>query len=124
MINNSNILQQQYVTLKYRKNSFLSGIFTTLRRRTIKMPAIRILDAAFDMFFEGQVENVSIEQISLKSGVPMDDLLAIYPSLDAITKTLSERSIAKLKATGEILAQQKGINTLRELISNDLVFFL
>lgn len=123
MINNSNILQQQYVTLKYRKNSFLSGIFTTLRRRTIKMPAIRILDAAFDMFFEGQVENVSIEQISLKSGVPMDDLLAIYPSLDAITKTLSERSIAKLKAKGEILAQQKGINTLRELISNDLVFF-
>ena len=88
-----------------------------------KTPAVRILDATFNMFFEGQVENVSIEQISLKSGVPMDDLLAIYPSLDAITKTLSERSIAVLKAKGETLAQQKGINTLRELISNDLVFF-
>ncbi|MFB1002906.1 MAG: hypothetical protein QMC70_02035 [Bacteroidia bacterium] len=88
-----------------------------------KTPAVRILDATFNMFFEGQVENVSIEQISLKSGVPMDDLLAIYPSLDAITKTLSERSIAVLKAKGETLAQQNGINTLRELISNDLVFF-
>ena len=87
------------------------------------MPAIRILDATFDMFFEGQVEDVSIEQISLKSGVPINELLDIYPSLDAITKTLSERSIAKLKAKGEMLAQQKGINALRELISSDLVFF-
>lgn len=87
------------------------------------MPATRILDATYDLFFEGKVQDVTLEEISVKSGVPIEELLEIYPTLDAITKTLSERSIAELKAKGVLLAKQKGTKTLRELISNDIMFF-
>lgn len=83
----------------------------------------RILDATFDLFFEGQVEAVTLETIAAKAQVTLDEVTLLYPTLRALTNALSLRSIGRLKDTGEKLATKKGIEILKELVANDLLFF-
>ncbi len=83
----------------------------------------RILDITEDLFFEGNVMEVSLERIAKKAGVEISDVTAIYPSLEDVTKALSERNIALLHEKGMLLAKQKGIEPLRQLLSNDIRFF-
>jgi hypothetical protein len=82
-----------------------------------------ILDATYALFFEGKVSDICITEIAKKAQLSEKEVTIIYPTLNDITKTLSERSIAKLKKEGLALAQNTGINVLRQLISNDLLFF-
>lgn len=82
-----------------------------------------ILDATYNLFFEGEIQNISIQEISKKSGISADEIISIYPSLDDITRTLAERSIVTLKKEGLELAKGKGLEKLRQLISNDILFF-
>ena len=82
-----------------------------------------ILDATLNLFFEGKIQNISIEEISKKSGISTDEIISIYPSLNDITRTLAERSIATLKKEGLEFAKGKGLEALRQLISQDILFF-
>ena len=82
-----------------------------------------ILDATYNLFFEGEIQNISIQEISKKSGISADEIISIYPSLDDITRTLAERSIVTLKKEGLELAKGKGLEKLRQLISHDILFF-
>tara|TARA_B110000037_G_C16976549_1_gene447280 strand:+ start:353 stop:946 length:594 start_codon:yes stop_codon:yes gene_type:complete len=82
-----------------------------------------ILDATYNLFFEGEIQNISIQEISKKSGISADEIISIYPSLDDVTRTLAERSIVTLKKEGLELAKGKGLEKLRQLISHDILFF-
>lgn len=83
----------------------------------------RVLNAAEELFFEGKVSEVSVKSISEKANLTEEKVNAMFPTLNDITKALSERNIQELKNKGEILAQQKGIEALKNLISNDIKFF-
>ncbi|MDB9882593.1 hypothetical protein N8368_02970 [Bacteroidia bacterium] len=87
------------------------------------MPATRILDATYDFFFEGKVVDIDIAAISRETEIPEDEIRKIFPTFHDITTALSKRSIVRLKAQGEELAKQKGLDVLRELLSNDIMFF-
>lgn len=87
------------------------------------MPANRILDTTYGLFFQDRVQDVTLEGISKASGIPVEEIIAIYPTLDDITKILAKRSITKLKKDGLELAKVKGIEALRQLVSNDIKFF-
>ena len=82
-----------------------------------------ILNAAYDLFFEGKVQSVTLTSIASKANISIDSLQNIYPKLNDVTAALATRSITELRETNQALAQEKGIETLQSLISNDIKFF-
>lgn len=83
----------------------------------------RVLNAAEKLFFEGKVLDVSLKTISDQAQMSMDEVQALFPSLEDITKALSLRNISKLKEEGMILSKKKGMDALKELIVHDIKFF-